>query len=116
MRTFLKRTSAAALLAITVATATALPATATEQPPPVPPQLPEPALDWEDYFTGCTDWDHSQSGRWVFSCAWGGETWISQAFYYWDADAESSLLYRTTYLDWVDMWGWDCYIPGQCNA
>jgi hypothetical protein len=109
--------SGAIVIAAGIVATSAAAAATSNAPPPVPAQPSDPAwTDWDEYFTGCSDWVPDGAGRWQFACGWQGETWIARNFYNWDPPSEGVVLYRTTYLDWMDMWGWDCFIPGQCNA
>jgi hypothetical protein len=64
---------------------------------------------------GCSDWSLTASG-WTYSCVAYGDTWVLQEAYRWDSDLQTPVLYWYSFFDWVDLWGWSCYVPGACDA
>jgi hypothetical protein len=82
-------------------------AASQSDPPSVTPS-------WGYSSEGCSDWSVTDRG-WTYSCAAYGDTWVFQAAYYWDSDLQP-VLYWYSFFDWVDLWGWSCYVPGACEA
>ena len=83
-------------------------AASQSEPPSVSPS-------WEYSSDGCSGWSLTDA-RWAYSCVAYGDTWVYQEAYFWDSDGQAPVLYWQSFFDWVDLWGWSCYVPGACEA